>query len=260
MRKQRLSLFWIVLAAVCALYLLFWGLMLVATMAYTSPEAWWEALTSPQIRYATQLSIWTSTAAAALALLLAIPISYLLSRVDFRGRSLVDAALDIPIVLPPMVVGICLIIFFQSKIGRAIEQVIPLTYQVGGVVLAQFTVAAAFAIRSMRGTFDQLSPRPEDVALTLGCSRFGALWRVALPSARRGMVAAFCIAWARSLGEFGPILVFAGSTRMKTEVLPTTVWLEMSVGNLESAVAVSMLMIALAVSVLIVVRVSGERL
>jgi len=127
------------------------------------------------------------------------------------------------------------------------------------VVLAQFVVAAAFAIRTMRGTFDHLPARPEDVALTLGATRFQALWHVALPGARRGMVAAFCIAWARSLGEFGPILVFAGATRMRTEVLPTTVWLELSVGNLESAVAVSLVMILIAVAVLVVVRATGER-
>ena len=120
-------------------------------------------------------------------------------------------------------------------------------------------VAASFAIRTMRGTFDHLSARPEEVALTLGCTRFQALWHVALPAARRGMVAAFCIAWARSLGEFGPILVFAGATRMKTEVLPTTVWLELSVGNLEAAVSVSLLMVLMAILVLVIVRRTGEK-
>jgi molybdate transport system permease protein len=73
------------------------------------------------------------------------------------------------------------------------------------------------------------------------------------------MFAAASIAWARSLGEFGPILVFAGATRMKTEVLPTTVWLELSVGNLEAAVAVSLLMVALAMVMLVAVRLAGER-
>ena len=73
------------------------------------------------------------------------------------------------------------------------------------------------------------------------------------------MIAAFCIAWARSLGEFGPILVFAGATRMKTEVLPTTVWLELSVGNLEAAVSVSLLMVAMAIVVLVIVRTTGEK-
>ena len=98
---------------------------------------------------------------------------------------------------------------------------------------------------------------PEQVAQTLGCSEFGAFWHVALPSAGRGMVAAGTIAWARSLGEFGPILVFAGATRMKTEVLPTTVWLELSVGNLEAAVAVSVLLVGMAFAVLALVRLVG---
>src|SRR5205823_14106665 len=125
------------------------------------------------------------------------------------------------------------------------------------VVLAQFTVATAFAVRTMRVTFDQISPRQERVALTLGCTRGQAFWRVVLPEARRGLVTAATLAWARSLGEFGPILVFSGATRMKTEVLSTTVFLELSVGSLRSAVAVSLLMVLAALIVLLVVRVYG---
>jgi molybdate transport system permease protein len=82
---------------------------------------------------------------------------------------------------------------------------------------------------------------------------------VTIPAARRGIFAAASVAWARSLGEFGPILVFAGATRGKTEVLPTTVWLELSVGNLEAAVAVSILMVLLAIVVLVIIRRAGER-
>src|SRR5437016_79825 len=120
-------------------------------------------------------------------------------------------------------------------------------------------VGSPFAIRQMRSTFDHLPTRPEDVAMTLGCSRGKAVWLVTLPAARRGMFSAASVAWARSLGEFGPILVFAGATRMKTEVLPTTVWLELSVGNLEAAIAVSLMMVALAVAVLLAMRSVGER-
>lgn len=260
MRHRRLiHPFWLLLSLVTAVYLGFWLLLLSATATYSTPTDWMETLTKPEIRFATGLSLITCTLAATLALLVAVPIGYLLARKSFAGKALLDAALDIPIVLPPMVVGLCLLIFFQTRIGKAIEMAIPFTYTQAGVVLAQFVVAAAFAIRTMRGTFDHLSSRPEDVALTLGCSRWQALWHVVLPSARRGMVAAFCISWARSLGEFGPILVFAGATRMKTEVLPTTVWLELSVGSLESAVAVSLLMIGIAVLVLIAVRATGEK-
>lgn len=252
--------FWLSLAFITTAYLVFWLLLIAATASYTNPEAWVATLMKPEIRYATGLSLLTSTVAALLALLVAIPVGYLMARRSFPGRSLVDAALDIPIMLPPMVIGLSLLIFFQTPLGKTIETVIPFTYTVAGVVLAQFVVAAAFAIRTVRGTFDHLSPRPEEVALTLGATRFQALWYVALPGARRGLVAAFCIAWARSLGEFGPILVFAGAMRNRTEVLPTTVWLELSVGNLESAVAVSLLMIFIAIVVLLVVRASGERI
>jgi molybdate transport system permease protein len=112
----------------------------------------------------------------------------------------------------------------------------------------------------MRVTFDQINPRAEDVARTLGCTRGQAFTQIALPQAWRGMIAATTIAWARALGEFGPILVFAGSTRMRTEVLSTTVFLELSIGQLDAAVAVSLLMVAMAVVVLVFLRVLGTGL
>jgi molybdate transport system permease protein len=277
--------FWIVLGLLTAVYLAFWAYMLAATATYASPRDVWKVLLSREIQYATMLSMITCTISAAASVVLAVPIGYLMSRTRFRGHSLVDAALDIPIVLPPMVVGICLLIFFQVSPaelpGRvqtwfAMEPSLPVsvtrpvddfwewlssmfTYKIAGVVLAQFVIAAAFAIRTMRGVFDHLSARPEDVALTLGATRWQALWHVTLPAARRGMFAAGSVAWARSLGEFGPILVFAGATRMKTEVLPTSVWLAWSVGDLEQGVAVSLLMIAISMVVLIAVKWSGER-
>ena len=94
-----------------------------------------------------------------------------------------------------------------------------MTFQPIGIVLAQFPVAAVFAIRTLRGTFDQISPRYEAVALTLGCNRGQAFTRVVLPQAGRGMLTAGTLAWARALGEFGPVLVFAGATRGRTEDL-----------------------------------------
>jgi molybdate transport system permease protein len=125
------------------------------------------------------------------------------------------------------------------------------------VILAQFAVACAFAVRPMRVTFDQIPVRGEQAALTLGCSRAEAFWRVVMPEARRGSVTAGTLAWAGALGEFGPILVFSGATRGRTEVMPTTVYLELSVGHLEAAVAVSLLMVAAALVVLLIVRIFG---
>ena len=111
----------------------------------------------------------------------------------------------------------------------------------------------------MRATFDQIDNRRELVALTLGCTRAQAFSMVVLPEAYRGMLTAATLAWARALGEFGPLLVFAGTTRNKTEVLSTTVFLELSIGDLEAAVAVSLIMVVSAVIVLVIARLWGTR-
>lgn len=255
--------------------------MLIADLAFTTPGHLLEALASPNIRYAIQLSLISCSITAIVSVWVAVPLGYLLSRAHHGtvlrlgtapiernipkavtylcrwGLMLLDALLDIPIVLPPLVIGLSLLILFQTPPGQALQKYIPVTYAVPGVILAQFSVACAFAVRTMRVTFDEISPRTEQVALTLGCSRAQAFWLVVLPEARRGLITAATLAWARSLGEFGPILVFGGATRMRTEVLSTTVFLELSIGNLEAAVAVSLLMVVAAALVLVIVRVWG---
>ena len=120
-------------------------------------------------------------------------------------------------------------------------------------------VSCAFAVRIMRNTFDQMSPRQEQVAMTLGCNRSQAFWQIAVSGAWRGTLTARALAWARALGEFGPILIVAGTTRGSTEVLSTSVFLEISIGNLEGAVAVSMIMVAISLSVLFLVRLIDGR-
>jgi molybdate transport system permease protein len=168
--------------------------------------------------------------------------------------------LDIPIVLPPLVLGLALLILFnRTPLGRAVERIVPVTFAVPSVVLAQFTVACAFAVRTMQITFDQIDPRSERVALTLGCSQWQSFWMVSMPEARRGIFTATTLAWARSLGEFGPILVFSGATRMRTEVLPTSVFLELSTGNIGAAAAVSLMMVVTALVVLLAARLFGLR-
>jgi molybdate transport system permease protein len=248
--------FYIALCTIGGFYLAMIILMLVADMAYTSPNAIVSALQKPEIQYSIKLSLISCTMTAILSLLVSIPIGYLLSRHDFIGRNLVDAVLDIPIVLPPLVVGLSLLIMFQFAPEWLREAVV---YQIPAVILAQFMVACAFAVRTMRATFDQIDSRRELVALTLGCSRLQAFGMVVLPEASRGIMTAGTLAWARSLGEFGPLLVFAGTTRNKTEVLSTTVFLELSIGDLEAAVAVSLIMVAAAIVVLIIARLFGTR-
>lgn len=287
--------FYTMFAAISAIYILLIVAMLVAETTYTTPEHIWAAFAKPEIRYAIWLSLVSCAITTVLSLWVSVPIGYLMSRHNFWGKSLIDAILDIPIVLPPLVIGLCLLILFQVEIpqiewlnhavdseagtsyhkelsvsrtqslddliGKLTKLIfgksIGVTYEIPSVILAQFMVACAFAVRTMRVTFDQIGPRYEQVAMTLGCNRGQAFWRVVFPQAYRGLLAAGTLAWARSLGEFGPILIFSGATRMKTEVLPTTVFLELTVGNIEGAVAASLIMVVSAFIVLVIARMFG---
>jgi molybdate transport system permease protein len=243
--------FYLCLALLGGSYLVLIVAMLAADLFFTTPDHLLGALQSPEIKYAIKLSLISCSITAILSLWVAVPLGYLLARAQFPGKLLVDTLLDIPIVLPPLVIGLSLLILFQTRIGKFFEEhFLTVTYAVPSVILAQFSVAAAFAVRTMRVTFEQIPARNEQVAMTLGCTRSQAFWFITIPEARRGLMTAFTLSWARSLGEFG-------ATRLRTEVLPTTVFLELSVGKIEAAIAVSLLMIAVAVIVLILTRTLG---
>ena len=271
--------FWIAAGVLGGVYIVLIVAMVAAEASYTSLHVLGELLQSENIRFSIKLSLISCSITTVLCLWVATPLAYLLSRWDEpawarwvdahanwplvapllkRAKLLIDAIIDIPIVLPPLVVGLCLLILFQAwPIGWLQEKGLRITYAVPSVIIAQFTVSCAFAVRALRVTFDQMGPRREHVAMTLGCSRSQAFWLVTLPEARPGLLAAATLAWARALGEFGPILVFSGATRLRTEVLSTSVFLYTSTGELSQAVAVSLLMIGAALVVMVLMRVFG---
>lgn len=236
--------------------------LVAADVAYINLEAVKEVLRSQAIRSAVVLSLWTSALTTVIAITFAVPMGYTLSRYRFPGRILADTIVDLPIVFPPLVVGLSLLVFFRTSVGLWLESLgLDFVYQRRGIVLAQFFVSASYGIRAIKTTFDEVDQRQEDVALTLGCTRGQAFRRVALRNARNGVIAGAILTWARALGLFGPLLVFVGAVRMKTEVLPTTIYLETSIGNIEVALAVSLVMIVMATVALLAIRLfGGQRL
>ena len=260
-RRRSDAPFWAALIALGGVYVLLVAAMLMADITLTSPASLWQAFQRPEIAHALRLSLASSFLSTLLALAVAVPLGYLLSRSEsatgWQRWALVgiETLLEMPIVMPPVVVGFSLLILFQWGPLRGVADSI--VFQTPAIVLAQFTVVAALAVRMLRVTFDHIPTRHEQVARTLGASQWQAFWRVTLPQASHGIAGAAALCWTRALGEFGPILIFAGSTRMRTEVLPTTVYLEMQAGNLEAALAVSVGMVLLAATVLILVRLLG---
>jgi len=245
-----------------ALFISFALFLVVSDALYIDSASVRRVLGSAFIRDALRLSVVTSVITTAAALLFAVPMGYVLSRYRFPGRLLADTVVDIPIVFPPLVAGLTLLIFFsRTAVGQWIEKDLGLefVFQPAGIVLCQFVVSASFAIRSAKSAFDEVDRRLEKVALTLGCSQWGSFFRVSLPLAAGGITAGGILTWARAFGIFGPLMIFVGSFRGRTEVLSTTIYLEQSVGDLEAALTVALLLVGVAMVALITIRLAGGR-
>lgn len=261
-----------VLAAFLFVYLGFIVLVILANVLWLGrsgtgggPSPWTFLWSRPDLRAglwaSIRLSFVTSTITSVLAIILAVPSAYALSRFRFRGAAVIDTIIDLPIVIPPLIAGVALLIFFrQFPLGRFIEQhVTPVVYTRTGIIVAQFFVASAFSIRAVKAAFDGVNPRFEMVARSLGDGPWRAFRRVALPLARNGIVAGFVMTWARSMGEFGPIMMLAGATPGKTDVLPVSAFLNMSAGHVEASIAIAVLMIALAAGTLVAFKKLGGK-
>jgi len=234
--------------------------LIVTDAFYIDKNAVMTVITSKFIRHALWMSIWTTCVTTFIALLFAVPVGYALSRFQFPGRVVANTIVDLPIVFPPLVAGLTLLVFFsQTSLGRWIQQDLGLefVFQPKGIVLCQFVAAASFAIRSAKTAFDDIDRRHECVALTLGCNQWGSFYRVSLPLARQGIIAGGILTWARAFGLFGPLMIFVGSFRGRTEVLSTTIFLEQSVGNLEVALAIALLLVFVALIALTLIRLVG---
>jgi len=243
-----------------SLFILFVLVLIVSDALYVDRKAIAAVLSSKFILHALWMSTWTSLASTLIALVFAVPMGYALSRFRFPGQVVADAIVDLPIVFPPLVVGLTLLVFFsQTALGRWIQEDLGLefVFQPKGIVLCQFVAAASFAIRSAKTAFDDVDRRYENVALTLGCTQWGSFRRVSLPLARNGIIAGGILTWARAFGLFGPLMIFVGSFRGRTEVLSTTIFLEQSVGNLEVALAIALLLIFIALIAVTAIRLVG---
>ncbi len=226
-------------------------ILLVSVLSYTDLQAFRAVFRSADVRFALRLSLMTSTLSAALAVVFAVPSAYALSRMRFPGRMLADAIVDIPIVLPPVVLGLCLLVFFRTPLGRAVEQAgFRFVYEPAGIVLAQFLTVCPYAIRTVKATLDGINPRVEQVARTLGYGSGRVFILVTLPMLKTGILAGGVIAWAVAFGLFGPMMILVGTTRQRTEVLATSIYLELSVGRIQSALAIALLMVGIALGAL----------
>jgi molybdate transport system permease protein len=214
-----------------------------------------DALASEEVRFAVILSVKCSIIAIILALLIGIPSGYALARYNFKGKEIIDSLINLPILLPPLVLGFGLLLLLgNTPIGNIISNIIEIAFTQNGIILAQFIIATPFIIRTTRAVFEGIDVKYEYIAQSLGLSRFESFLKITLPMAKNGIVAGAILGWARAIGEFGATLMLAGATKMKTETLPIAIFLNVSIGDIELALAIAIIHIAIAVLVISLIK------
>lgn len=215
-----------------------------------------QSLASPEIQFAILLSLITSIVSTLACIVIAVPVAYALSRYSFPGKRIAALVLTLPLTLPPLVAGIALLLFFgTTPWGRALESAgFGVIFTPLGIIVAQIFVNLPYMVRIMRSSFDAINPRFEHVARTLGCTETGAFLQVTLPMSRPALLAGTVITWSKAMGEFGAVLMLAGATTMRTETLPIALYLNISTGDVDLAVAAALILILISLVALCTVE------
>ncbi len=247
------------LALIAALFALFLGLpvaTLVARAVFDGSLA--AAVASPAVLDALSLSLATTAISLVVTVALGLPLAFVLARRKFRLKGLLEAVVDLPIVLPPSVAGLALLLVFgrRGMLGEPFEFLgIAVPFTTIAVVLAQIFVSAPFFIRSARTGIAAVDSDLEDAARVDGASERQVFRSITVPLAGAALAAGLVMTWARALGEFGATIMFAGNVSGRTQTLPLVVYGEFQGGDLDASIAAAAILVLAAFAVLFAVRV-----
>ncbi len=237
------------------------ALLLVPILALagsTSPTELADALRQPFVLKAIRLSLLTSSAAMAVVVALGTPLAWTLARKPSRA---IELLVEIPVVLPPAVVGLALLLTFGRRglFGPVLEALgLHVAFTPFAVLLAQIVVAAPFYVLGAAAAFRGVERDLLLVARTLGATPAVAFFRVAVPAARNGLLGGAALAWARALGEFGATLLFAGNLEGRTQTLPLAIYAALE-SDLGAARALALVLVAIAFALLGALRLAKWR-
>jgi molybdate transport system permease protein len=245
------------LVVLACLGLAFFFLPLVALLIRVPWGDLGSLLASEVVTDALRLSLVSSVAATAISLVLGVPLAWLLARAEFPGRSVVRGVVTLPLVLPPVVGGAALLFALGRRglvggpLAEATGLVMP--FSMWGVIVATTFVAMPFLVITVEGALRNLDTRYEGVAAALGAGRWTVLRRVTIPMIAPSLLSGLVLTWARAFGEFGATITFAGNLQGRTQTLPLAVFVALE-SDRDVAVAISLLMVAVSLAVLVALR------
>lgn len=244
----------VILAGLSAFLVLFIVGPLLRLLLLATPHSLGEALRDAELRDSIVLTVVTASVATLIGIVLGVPLAYLLARGSFPGRRIVQGLIDLPVVIPHPVAGIALLLFLgrRSEVGGALANIgLEFVSRVPGIVVAMLFVSAPILVSGAREAFRGVDPQLERVARTLGDSAWGAFRRVTLPLAGRGVLAASILAWARSVSEFGSIVILTYNPK----VASIFIYDRFTAFGLPAAIPAAVILLLVALTVFVVVRV-----
>ncbi|MCX8118225.1 MAG: ABC transporter permease [Desulfobacterota bacterium] len=237
----------------------FYLALLVSLVFSVTPKGVLDSLLQPSTLFSIRLSLIAATVATLLAIGVGLPSAYALSRFQFRGKQIVDTFLEIPIIMSPIALGASLLIFLNTPLGEFLQSKgISFVFEFPGILLAQFATIAGLATRLMKASLDEISPRYEAVARSLGSSPWEAFYRITLPLSFRGLLAATILSWAKAVGEFGATVTVAGAMPLKTETMPIAIYTALATANTEKTILLILILVSLGLLALFAVRLTGK--
>lgn len=216
----------------------------------------WSTMRESVVTQAIWLSLMTSLLATGLALVFGAPLAYVLARRQFRGRTIVDTLVDLPMVLPPSVAGIALLIAFGRRglIGAPLAEFgITLSFTQIAVVLAQCFVAAPYFVKAASAGFAGVDRDLEQAAALDGASGAQVFRLITVPLAWPALFSGAVMTWARALGEFGATIIFAGNLPGRTQTMPLAIYLGFE-RDLNLALTLAVILLAVSFAVLALVK------
>jgi molybdate transport system permease protein len=245
--------------ALAALFALFLGLPVAAVLVRAvMGDAFPQLAGSTTLLSALALSLGTTAVSLVITVTVGLPLAVVLARRTFRGKWLVETVIDLPIVLPPSVAGLALLLVFGRRgfLGGPLDGAgLDIAFTTIAVVLAQVFVSAPFFVRSARAGIAAVDHDLEDAARVDGASERQLFRLVTVPLAGGALAAGMLMAWARSLGEFGATIMFAGNVQGRTQTMPLVVYAEFQGGDLDASIAAAAILVLAALGVLVAVRV-----
>lgn len=235
-------------------------LLILSLLGFIEVGGFIDTLFSRRVLFSIRLSLISATTATILSMAIGLPAAYALSRYDFRGKRLIDTVLEMPMVLSPVSLGALILIFFNTRPGEFIQDnIISFVFEVSGIILAQFITTAGIATRLIKTSLDEIPLRYEAVARSLGATPFNAFLTVTMPLARKGILAAAILSWAKAIGEFGATIMVAGSMSMKTETIPVAIFMRLASADIGGTIVLILILLILGIGVLYLVRLLGIR-